>query len=269
MTTIADPHNAPIMSSGSGASDDGFFRWSAFAMAALIVTGFSTQLAMGRSSFASPPLVHAHAIVFMGWVVIYVLQAVLATSGRTALHRSLGWVATGWVVAMVVLGCLVTVAMVRRGHVPFFFQPLQFLVFDPMTVFAFAGLTAAAIANRRRTDWHRRLHFCGMALLLGPAFGRLLPMPLLPPFAYEATFAATMLFPIAGVLADLRRDGRVHTAWLWGIGAMLASLLATEAISHSRLGEALYQAVTAGSPGASVDPHGFAPPPPDGRVTGR
>ena len=29
---------------------------------------------------------------------------------------------------------------------------------------------------RRRTDWHRRLMFCGMAILTGPGLGRLLPM---------------------------------------------------------------------------------------------
>ena len=46
---------------------------------------------------------------------------------------------------MVVMGTVVTAAMVRQGHVPFFFRPLQFLIFDPMTVLAFAGLTIAAV----------------------------------------------------------------------------------------------------------------------------
>ena len=55
---------------------------------------------------------------------------------------------------------------------------------------------------RRRTDWHRRLHYCGTALLMGPAFGRLLPMPLLAPWAFEATFIAVMIFPIIGVIAE-------------------------------------------------------------------
>ena len=53
-------------------------------------------------------------------------------------------------------GIAVTVIMARNGTVPFFFQPLQFLVFDPVAVLTFAGLTAAAVALRRRTEWHRR-----------------------------------------------------------------------------------------------------------------
>ncbi|GGE08937.1 hypothetical protein GCM10011529_14200 [Polymorphobacter glacialis] len=250
-------------------NDSRFFMVSAIVMTLVVVAGFSTQLAMGRSSFAAPPLVHAHAIVFMGWVVLYLLQNVFVATGNTVLHRRLGWIGTGWVVAMVVLGCMVTVSMVRSGQVPFFFQPVHFLVLDPMTVFTFAGLTAAAVVLRRQTGWHRRLHFCGMALLIGPGFGRLLPMPLLPPWAFEATFIPIMLFPLVGVIADRRRSGRVHPAWAWGIAVMLGSLAVTNAIAYGPLGPPLYNAITAGSPGAAVPPYAFPPPPSGPQVTGR
>ena len=250
-------------------SDERFFLRAAIAMVLVIVAGFSTQLAMGRSSFSSPPLVHLHAIVFMGWITLYLLQNLFVATGRMTLHRRLGWIGAGWIVAMVVIGCLVTVAMVRRGQVPFFFRPVHFLVFDPLALFTFAGLTVAAIMMRRRTDWHRRLHFCGTALLLGPGFGRLLPLPLLQPWAFEATFAALMVFPLVGVIADYRRSGRVHPAWRWGIGVMVGSLLLTEALTYSSVGTDIYQAVTAGSPGAEVAPLEFAPPPAGPQIIGR
>jgi len=264
MATVAQA--SPIIASSG---DDRFFVRAAVVMALTIVAGFSFQYAMGRSTFLSPPLVHAHAIVFMGWVTIYLTQNLLIGTGRVYIHRKLGWIALGWIFPMVLLGCLVTLAMLRRGQVPFFFRPLQFLVFDPMTLFTFAGLTLAAVAMRRQTDWHRRLHFCGMSLLLGPAFGRLLPMPLLQPWAWEASFGASLLFPAAGIIADLRRSGRVHPAWRYGVGAMLASFVLIEAITYSPAGTALYRLMTAGSPGASVAPLGFAPPPAGPLVTGR
>ena len=263
MASIAS--DIPVTSS----SDDRFFVRAAVVMAITIVAGFSFQHAMGRSTFMSPPLVHAHAIVFMGWVFIYLTQNLLIGTGRLDIHRKLGWIAMGWIFPMVLLGCLVTLAMLRRGQVPFFFRPLQFLVFDPMTLFTFAGLTIAAVTQRRRTQWHRRLHFCGMSLLLGPAFGRLLPMPLLQPWAWEASFTACLLFPAAGIIADLRRSGRVHPAWRYGVGAMLACLVLTEAITYSPVGTAIYRVVTAGSPGASVPALEFAPPPATALMTGR
>lgn len=241
--------------------DDRFFFATSLVMAAIIFTGFSFNLAMGRSSFASPPIVHAHALVFMGWVVLYVAQNTLVARGSIALHRRLGWIGAGWVVAMLVLGTLVTIRLVRLGHAPFFFTPLQFLVLDPGVLLTFAGLTAAAIVLRRATDWHRRLHYSGMALLVGPALGRLLPMPLLVPYAYEVDVLAVLVFPAIGIIADIRRSGRVHPAWWWGVGAIVGSTVLIELVTFSALGTALYAGVVAGSPGAAVAPLAFPPPP--------
>ena len=253
----------------SSVGNERFFLRSAIVMAIIIAAGFSFQLAMGRSTFASPLRVHVHAMLFMGWVAIYLTQNVLVATGRIGLHRKLGWVAAAWMVAMVVSGFVVTVAMVRSGTVPFFFQPVHFLVFDPVAVLTFGGLTTAAILLRRRTEWHRRLHFCGMTILLAPAFGRLLPLPLMQPWAWESTVAVTLLFPLAGMLADVRRSGRIHSAWRWGVAAIIGSFVLTQAVTYSSAGTAIYGKVTEGSRGAAVPPLEFQPPPEGSLVTGR
>jgi hypothetical protein len=263
MATLVEQPLAPV------AGDERFFLRAAIIMALTIVAGFSFQYLMGRSTFASPVRVHLHAFFFMGWVAIYLMQNIFVATGRMQLHRRLGWIAAFWIIPMVIMGFVVTVAMTRNGTIPFSFRPLHFLVFDPVTVLTFAGLTVAAVRLRKRTEWHRRLHFCGMSLLLGPAFGRLLPMPLLQPWAWEAAFAATLLFPIAGVIADIRRSGRIHPAWHWGIATMIGCLVVTEAITYSPLGSSIYSVVTKGSPGASIAPLEFAPPPAGPLMTGR
>lgn len=263
MATIAQPSLAPSV------GDERFFLRAAIVMAVIIAAGFSFQLAMGRSTFASPVRVHVHALLFMGWVAIYLTQNMLVATGRIDLHRKLGWVAAVWMVAMVVSGFVVTVAMVRSGTVPFFFQPLHFLIFDPVAVSTFGGLTAAAILLRRRTEWHRRLHFCGMTILIAPAFGRLLPMPLLQPWSWEAAFAVALLFPFSGALADLKRWGRVHPAWKWGIAAILGSFALTQIVTYSPLGTSIYDKVTEGSRGAALPPLEFQPKPEGPLMTGR
>src|ERR1043165_9556798 len=116
MATAVDPFTESPRAVTQG--DERFFLGAAIAFPLAVVAGFSTQLAMGRSTFYSPPLVHAHAIVFMGWVTIYLLQNIFVGTGRMTLHRRLGWVAAGWMVPMIVLGFAVTIAMVRRGQVP-------------------------------------------------------------------------------------------------------------------------------------------------------
>lgn len=255
MAAIAEGMTAP------GPRRDGLFLWGSVGMTLVIVAGFVMQLAAGRSSFSSPLYVHAHAVVFMGWVAIYLTQNVLVASGNTALHRRLGVLAVAWMVPMVIMGFVVTIALARKGGVPFFFRPQQFLVFDPMTMLGFVGLALAGVAMRRRSDWHRRLQFCGMASILGPGFGRILPMPLLIPWAWEATAVACLAFPVVAALIDSRRSGKLHPAWVWGIGALLATVAATELVTYSPLGDALYQAAVAGSPGASVPGLAFPPPP--------
>lgn len=241
--------------------DERFFFVSAVLMALVLVAGFSVQLAAGRSSFGAPMLVHVHAITFFGWTAYYVLQTGLAATGSLALHRRLGWVGAGWATAMVAVGLTTVVEMTRRGTVPFFFQPLRFLLMDGLSLLTFALLVAIAIVLRKRTDWHRRLMFCGMALLTGPGFGRLLPMPFLIPYADWAVFAVIMLFPLSGVIADLRRNRRVHPGWWLGIALMVNQQIDIGLIAQSAAGASLYRLVTAGSPGAAIEPMAFPPSP--------
>ena len=141
----------------SGAGDLRFYRVLITAMAAALVAGFVVQLAMGRSSFGAPPVVHLHALVFMGWVAIVVAQAWLVAGGRTGLHRALGGLALAWLLAMLIVGPLVTVAAVQTGRVPFFFQPQYLLLADPAMLFGAAGLVIAAVALRKDRNWHPRL----------------------------------------------------------------------------------------------------------------
>lgn len=246
----------------SGQDNGRFFMVSAIVMVLVTIAGFVVQLAAGRSSFSSPLLVHAHAIIFMGWLVIYVLQNYFATSGRTDLHRKLGWIAVGWLVAMVVLGLLVAVAMVQRGQTPFFFRPLHFLIFDPAMLFTVVGLTVTAISLHHKTEWHPRLQFTAMAILTVPGIGRLLPSPLLMPWAWELSLITAAVFPIVGALFDLRRDGRIHPAWGAGIGVIVALIFAVNAITFSPAGAAIYRTVTAGTQGAAIAPLAFPSPPP-------
>ena len=255
MATLAQQPVAPAT------GDERFFLRAAVLMTIVVVAGFATQYLAGRSTFASPIRVHIHAFFFMGWVAIYLMQNIFVATGRLDLHRRLGWVAAFWIIPMMFMGCYVTVMLVRAGNVPFIFKPLQFLAFDPAIVFTFAALTIAAVTMRRRTEWHRRLHYCGMSMLMGPGIARLLPLPLLMPWTWEAIFASCLIFPLAGVYADMRRSGHAHPAWRYGIATMVFSFLLTEVITYSPVGTALYGAVVKDSPAESIAPLDFGSPP--------
>lgn len=239
-----------------------FVRITAIVMAVIVVVGFSTQFLAGRSTFSTRLLVHIHAVVFMGWVAIFLTQALLGSSGRIALHRRVGMLAICWVPLMVVMGCWITADKTTLGTTPFFFRPQHFLIANPISVLFFAMFFVAAVRMRRRSDWHMRLQICAMACIMGPAFGRLLPMPLLIPYAYQTASLVCIVFPLAGIIRDWRRDGKVHPAWWFGLAAMPAAVLFADLVVYSPMGDAIYAWVTAGHPGAATPGLEFAPFPP-------
>lgn len=243
------------------ADDRKFIRNVVTVMAIMLVGGFVFQLAAGRSSFSAPLVVHAHGITFMGWVAITLSQAWLAGAGNMTLHRKLGQIAVLWTIALLILGPLVTVANIQSGRTPFFFQPQHFLIANPLTLVGFIGLFGAAIALRRKSDWHARLHVGAFVMLMGPGFGRLLPMPLMTPYAFEIAGLVALVFPVVGILRDWRVHGRPHPAWLWGIAVLLAVTVLARVLAFSPIGEALYAAVANGSL-ANPDGLAFPPPPP-------
>lgn len=254
-TTIGSPK--PL--AGQRHEDAGMALGMALAMALVIVTGFSLNLALGRSSFAVPAIYHVHGVTFFAWTALFVVQVRLAASGAMAAHRRLGPLAALLLPLLVVLGGAMAITSLRRTGGPFFFAQNEFLWGNTMLLACFVGLAVAALVKRRQTDWHARLMLSGMALLTGPGFGRILPMPLFMPWGWWVNTAVTLCFPLAGMAIDLKRKGRVHPAWLWGTAAIVVAHLVGELIAFSSFGVASTQWVLAGSAGAARPMEAFLP----------
>ncbi|MDQ4419874.1 hypothetical protein OOT33_05390 [Sphingobium sp. DEHP117] len=257
---MATASSAASTDSSARPAESSFFTICAVIMGLVIVAGFSVNLAMGRSTFAVPPIYHVHALVFFGWVALYLAQTFTIARGHIRLHRALGKVAYAWAPAMVVLGIAMLLTSMRRMGGPPFFDQREFLFSNCMMLVLFAILTITALRMPRSTGWHPRLMLTGMALLVNPGIGRLLPLPYMIPYAWLGTTMLVLVFPIAGMIADKRRTGRVHPAWAWGIGAILLTQLVADVLAFSDWGAAVTQAVVAGTPGAQRPMEAFLPP---------
>ncbi len=257
MATSSITHGA---SSTGEAAERRFYLYLAMAMALSIVAGFSVQLAMGRSTFAVPPVFHLHALVFFGWVALYLAQNMLIAGNNVRLHRTLGMLAYAWIPLMVVVGIALSLTVARRTGGPFFFDTNQFLFSNPAHLLAFAGLAFASLRVRRHSGWHRRLMLVAFAILTGPGLGRLIPLPLLIPHAWHVMLAVLLIWPAIGMIRDRIVTGRVHPAWLWGIGALLAVQLVADLAAYSPWGIAATKAFTAGTPGGERPMEAFIPP---------
>jgi len=198
-----------------------FFVRLAWVLSLIIVFGFVQNAALGRVNIPAIPVwVHLHGLAMIAWLALFITQNRLAASGNLALHRKLGWIGAVLVVAIVALGSFTTVMSLALHRYPPFFSAPFFLSLALLGVLAFGGLVLAGIARRRDTETHRRLMAGSVIVILEPAFGRILPAPLLGGELTEWVVMAIQLGFVAAIARHDRRTlGQVHPATI-AVGAV-------------------------------------------------
>jgi hypothetical protein len=120
------------------------------------------------------PLIHFHAAVYVGWLLIFIAQAVLAARGRIDLHMKLGKVGIGYGVFVILVGLLVGFGMfvvrVQAGAVD---EARGRLLGPLLDMAVFAPLFAAAVYYRRKPELHKRLMIVATTTLLIAAVSRM------------------------------------------------------------------------------------------------
>lgn len=221
-----------------------FFFAMSLGVAAMVVGGFGLRILFGVTDFHQPWWVHVHAVSFMGWIALYVLQNALVVAGKVEVHRRLGLfgaVFAGWIFFV---GLALTVEMIAERRGPPFFDPSYFLMLNSLNVLFFGGLFYAAVALRRRPGWHRRLMLCSVLCVSIPGFARWVMLAGLDPGPFKH-LAAVLLFLVPAALFDLATRGRVHSAYLWGAGALLALTLLIAPLSRLAVVVAATRAIEA------------------------
>lgn len=217
-----------------------FYLILSLVMAAVIIGGFSRTVPDDFTASPSlPVLLQVHGVIFSLWLVLLVMQPALVFRGSIRLHRRLGVAGAILAAAMVLLGLTATFVAIHDKLVPSFFPPAIFLAMNVIGILVFGALVTAGVKLRRRADWHRRLMVCATVSILGPGIGRLLPMDSFGRAAPMVMFGVIMLFALAGPAYDLFTRGRVHAAYLWGVGIILLSMLITGPLAFSPPTQAL------------------------------
>ena len=218
-------------------SRDRFFVGVAVTAAMSVFLGFARTYYL-KSILPTPTfplLFHIHGALFTGWMLLLVLQASLVASGRTALHRRVGWIGLSLAAPMLVTGSLVAIAAargqgpisaaVRRGEltwVPVAIGPMEMLLNNLATMLLFGVFVAAGVAMRRRPDAHKRLMVLATIELLPAAIGRA-AITILGVFHPALLVGTTAFFVVAMAIYDRRSGGRVHPVTLWAGLALVLS----------------------------------------------
>ncbi|MBB3955445.1 hypothetical protein [Novosphingobium sediminicola] len=217
--------------------DRQFFARMTIGLALVIVLGFGQFAALGRVDYRHVPLwFHVHGALMLSWLTLAVVQTQLAarlSSPALALHRRMGWLALAYIAAIPLVGGMTLHAAISGQLVPPFFTPAYFLALNACFLLGFPALILLAVLRRRETAWHARLIMAANVLLLDPALGRLLPMPLLGSNGEWLAMAVEMV-PFA-LLArhDQRQMGHIHPATMLGASSNMALHILTVLLAQS------------------------------------
>jgi hypothetical protein len=156
--------------------DRRFFFSMAAAITLSVFAGFAPTYYL-KSLYGTPalsPFVHLHGTVFTLWILLFLMQTMLVSAGRTDLHRRLGIGGGFLAIAMLVVGAAVAIAAAKRGPIPGLPPPLEFLAVPLGGLANFAVLVALGFFARRKRDSHKRLMVLATIAILGAATDRLL-----------------------------------------------------------------------------------------------
>jgi uncharacterized membrane protein YozB (DUF420 family) len=216
MATIIDDAGLPARKQGRGyMADQAYFTRFTIILALFILFGFAQFSMRGFVDVRKAPLLtHLHGALMVAWLGLSVAQNMTAQSGRIDQHRKLGWISAALVGGILVTGIAVGYAATLGNRAPPFFSPPYFLALTTLEPIGFAALVAWGVSLRRKTQWHRRIMLGAMIVILEPALGRLLPMPLLGGWGEWIIMALQLMVIVTLATHDRAVLGRVHPATL-------------------------------------------------------
>jgi hypothetical protein len=152
-----------------------------------------------------PWIVHLHAAVFVGWVLLLIAQAALASAGNVRLHRQVGVAGMTYGAFVFLIGVMVSVGApalrVRAGDFPLEVGGMV-AILSLADLLLFGAFLALAFVYRWQSHVHKQWIIAATAALGGAAVGRVLKTDSLP---YLLVWLSPVLAIIAIDLMSRRR----------------------------------------------------------------
>ena len=220
MSTVAatpDRH-----SSAAGTHDRVFYSAMSLVLALTVLVGFSPtyylrligDAPMTTVSGRQPSLmVHLHAVLFTGWVLLFIVQTSLVATRRVKVHQRLGIVGALLALAMVIVGVRTAIDGAVAKAAPPGVDPLAFMAVPLFDVLLFAGFVTFAMILRRNREAHKRLMLLAYISIIAAAIARL---PGVLPMGPLAFFGFAFVFVVFGIVYDLWSRRSVHKVYIIG-----------------------------------------------------
>ena len=194
----------------------------------VMITGFGLDMVKKAAlhKLEYPMIIHAHAVVFTGWLVLFAVQILLIRKRDYKTHMKLGILALVLLPLMIILGPAAAIArgLARiQAHMADSItnHTLSFMSTQFTNVLGASVLIVAALLLRKDASSHKRLMLMGTVALTEPGFSRFLVAPLSKvfgdgvwPYIIETYIGTIGLVFVIGAY-DLMTRKRLHQAYIW------------------------------------------------------
>ena len=167
--------------------------------------------------------VHAHVIVYLGWLILFTVQSTLPMLRKGRLHRRIGIFGIGYGILVWAFGLYVTFSRfgdrVRLDDL----DEARFQAISPFVdMLIFPVLFALAIYYRRQPEVHKRLMVLAGTMLMIAAVARMALNEIIPTtiFVIDAIWLSPIL---VAILHDAWFKRRLHL--VYGIGFPILALV--------------------------------------------
>ena len=199
----------------AGVLNHSFYFLMSLLVAIVVLYGFSRTVKTGLIHPPSPrPIIlYFHAVIFTGWVLLFVVQSTLVRTRNVKLHRQLGWFGLVLGVAIPIVGIATAIAMGRLHVQEGRSDAAQFLIVPFFDMVAFSVPFGLSMYWQKKPELHRRLILIATCSLTAASFGRF-PSVLIP---HHWFYAGVDLLIFLGVVRDLFVTKRVHPVYLYAL----------------------------------------------------
>ncbi len=213
-------------------SDRQFFLIYVIAIWIVIVTGFGLDIVRKGAAhkLVYPLIIHAHAVVYVGWLILLTAQILLIRKRDYQTHRKLGQVAVILLPLMVVLGFEAPIVMDHIHRMdPNINLKLLMMSTQFTNIIGSMVLIIAGLVLRKDPSAHKRLMLMGTVGLTEPGFSRIIHHPLnlilgegFWPYIIETYIGSITLMITLGAY-DLITRKRLHPAFIFAMIWLLAN----------------------------------------------
>lgn len=202
-----------------------------------ILAGFVPEIVKHVSSNdpAFPIIIHVHGAVFVSWLLLLTLQALLIRTHQLKLHRRIGVVGPYLAGTMLIVGLITSLTMDRLELTGPESNP-GFLSVQLLDLTEFGILAFAAYAARNLPSAHKRLILLATLSIADAGFARWLGPSL--EFGHGAFYSFVDLFLptcllVLGIGAyDLVTRRRLHPAYVAGATLIIGSQITASWLYH-------------------------------------